>query len=182
MNPAHKASSFRSQISLPSHCKASLDCFWRFFAAVYLNLFSRGSMLVVNRRLFVSNEPSCSLPFSCVLPKEGLCADFAIATRMLCHRSALTLPSQCAVFAIAVHCAGSCSMILFAFCLFGPAEAGCFYFPLAPFPSRRSLLPFYISVVLPSNLFHIGSNSLWAASRRQVFCSCLVMILAFSSQ
>lgn len=51
---------------------------------------------------FESNEPSCSLPFSCVLPKEGLCADFAIATRMLCHRSALTLPSQCAVLGYAV--------------------------------------------------------------------------------
>lgn len=61
MNPAHKASSFRSQIRLPSHCKVSWDCFWRFFAAIYLNLFSRGSMFVANRRLFESNEPSCSL-------------------------------------------------------------------------------------------------------------------------
>ena len=181
MNPEHKASSFRSQIRLSSHCKASWDCFWRFFAAVYLNLFSRGSMLVVNRRLFESNEPSCPLPFSCVLPKEGLRADFAIATRMLCHRNALTLPSQRAGFAIAACCAGPCSMILFAFCLFSPAEAGCFYFPLAPFPSRRSLFPFYISVLLPSILFHIGSNSLWFASRRQVYCSCLTMIMAFSS-
>lgn len=51
-------------------------------------------MLVANRRLFVSNEPSCSLPFSCVLPKEGLRADFAIATRMLCHRSALCWAMQ----------------------------------------------------------------------------------------
>ena len=113
-------------------------------------------MLVANRRLFVSNEPSCSLPFSCVLPKEGLCADFAIATRMLCHCSALTLPSQRADFAIAARCAGPCSMILFAFCLFSPAEAGRFYFPLAPFPSRRSLFlstfrqscpPFYSTLV-----------------------------------
>ena len=134
MNPAYKASSFRSQIRLPSHCKVSWDCFWRFWAAVYFNLFSRGSMLVVNRRLFESNEPSCSLPFSCVLPKEGLRADFAIAVR----------------------CAGPCSMILFAFCLFSPAEAGRFYFPLAPFPSRRSLFlstfrqscpPFYSTLV-----------------------------------
>lgn len=59
-------------------------------------------MLVANRRLFVSNEPSCSLPFGCVLPKEGLRADFAIAARWLCHRSALTLPSQCAVLGYAV--------------------------------------------------------------------------------
>ena len=139
-------------------------------------------MLVANRRLFVSNEPSCSLPFSCVLPKEGLRADFAIATRMLCHRSAHALPSQRADFAIAVRCAGLCSMILFAFCLFSPAEAGRFYFPLAPFPSRRSLLPFYFSAILLSLLFHIGSNSLWFASRRQVYCSCLAMIFAFSSQ
>ena len=51
-------------------------------------------MLVANRRLFVSNEPSCSLPFGCVLPKEGLRADFAIATRMLCHRSALCWAMQ----------------------------------------------------------------------------------------
>lgn len=51
---------------------------------------------------FESNEPSCSLPFSCVLPKEGLRADFAIAARMLCHRNALTLPSQCAVLGHAV--------------------------------------------------------------------------------
>lgn len=51
-------------------------------------------MLVANRRLFVSNEPSCSLPFSCVLPKEGLRADFTIATRMLCHRSALCWAMQ----------------------------------------------------------------------------------------
>ena len=51
-------------------------------------------MLVANRRLFVSNEPSCSLPFSCVLPKEGLRADFAIATRWLCHRSALCWAMQ----------------------------------------------------------------------------------------
>lgn len=61
MNPAHKASSSRFQIRLPSHCKVSWDCFWRFFAAIYLNLFSWGSMLVVNRRLFESNEPSSSL-------------------------------------------------------------------------------------------------------------------------
>lgn len=51
-------------------------------------------MLVANRRLFVSNEPSCSLPFSCVLPKEGLRADFAIATRWLCHRSVLCRAMQ----------------------------------------------------------------------------------------
>lgn len=61
MNPAHKASSFRSQIRLPSHCKVSWDCLWGFLASIYLNLFSRGSMLVVNRRLFESNEPSSSL-------------------------------------------------------------------------------------------------------------------------
>ena len=113
-------------------------------------------MLVAYRRLFVSNEPSCSLPFSCVLPQEGLRADFAIAARMLCHRSAHALPSQRAGFAIAACCAGPCSMILFAFCLFSPAEAGRFYFPLAPFPSRRSLFlstfrqscpPFYSTLV-----------------------------------
>lgn len=61
MNPAHKASSFRSHIRLPSHCKMSQDCLWGFFAAIYFDLFPWGSMLVVNRRLFVSNEPSCSL-------------------------------------------------------------------------------------------------------------------------
>lgn len=107
---------------------------------------------------------------------------FAIAACCLCHRSVLALSSQRTVFAITACCAGLCSLILFAFCLFSPAGAGRFYFPLAPFPSCRSLFPFYISVLLPSILFHIGSNSLWFASRRQVFCSCLVMILAFSSQ
>lgn len=114
------------------------------------------------------------------LPSQ--CTGFAIAACCLCRRSALALLSHCTTFAIAACCAGLCSLILFAFCLFSPAEAGRFYFPLAPFPSCRSLLPFYISVLLPSILFHIGSNSLWFAPCRQVYCSCLVMILAFSSQ
>lgn len=167
MNPAHKASSFRSQIRLPLHCKVSWDCFWSFFAAVYLNLFSWGSMFVANRRLFVSNEPSCSLPFSCVLPKEGLRADFAIATRMLCHRSALCWAMQ---------------YDSLRFLPFQPCRGRTLLFSYRSVPLSQEPFPFYFSAILPSLLFHIGSNSLWFASRRQVYCSCLAMILAFSSQ
>lgn len=124
----------------------------------------------------------CSLPIGGFLCPTNHLIPFLLAAYCPKKACALTLPSQRADFAIAACCAGPCSMILFAFCLFSPAESGRFYFPLAPFPSRRSLLPFYFSVILLSLLFHIGSNSLWFASRRQVYCSCLAIILAFSSQ
>lgn len=127
-------------------------------------------------------EAVCSLSIDGFLSPTNHLVPFLLAAYCPKKACALTLPSQRACFAIAACCAGSCSMILFAFCLFSPAEAGRFYFPLAPFPSRRSLLPFYFSLLLPSLLFHIGSNSLWFASRRQVYSSCLAMIFAFSSQ
>lgn len=167
MNPAHKASSFRFHIRLPSHCQVSQDSFWGFWAAIYLNLFSRGSMLVANRRPFMSNEPSCSLPFSCVLPKEGLRADFAIAARMLCHRSALCWAMQYDPLR---------------FLPFQPCRGRTLLFSSRSVPLSQEPFPFYFSAILPSLLFHIGSNSLWFASRRQVYCSCLAIILAFSSQ
>lgn len=124
----------------------------------------------------------CSLPIDGFLSPTSHLVPFLLAAYCPKKACALPLPSQRTAFAIAARCAGPCSMILFAFCLFSPAEAGRFYFPLAPFPSRRSLLLFYFSVLLPSLLFHIGSNLLWFASRRQVYCSCLAMIFAFSSQ
>ena len=98
-------------------------------------------MLVANRRLLSPTNHLVPFLLAAYCPKKAC---------------ALTLPSQRADFAIAVRCAGLCSMILFAFCLFSPAEAGRFYFPLASFPSRRSLFlstfrqscpPFYSTLV-----------------------------------
>lgn len=106
-------------------------------------------MLVANRRSFMSNEPSCPLPFSSLLLKEGLRADFAIAARWLCHRSALTLPSQRAVPSHAVW-----SSSLSAFSALQRQDAFIFLSLRSPlagafFPStfRQSCHPFYSTFV-----------------------------------
>ena len=67
--------------------------------------------------------------------------------RLLCRRSAHALPSQRADFAIATCCAGSCSMILFAFCLFSLQRQDAF-----TFLSLRSPLAGAFSFLLSGNL------------------------------
>lgn len=104
MTPAHKASSFRSQIRLPSHCKVSWDCFGAFglpfiltsFHGVVCSLSIGGFLSPTNHLVPFLLAAYCPKKV-CALPLPSQCTGFAIAACWLCRRSVLALPSQRAV-------------------------------------------------------------------------------------